>query len=152
MNFQIKNSKGENSFADIERLEKLVGLQLPRDYRDFLLRHNGGYPEPDGFQFKNSPDGSSVDRFLGLDVGEHSNIEKYLVTYRDRVPEGFFPIAHDPGGNLVLIGVKGKYTGKVFFWDHEDEADGYPPDMSNMHLVADSFSEFLRGLYEVEID
>lgn len=152
MNTSIKGSKGSNKLDEIERLEELIGSRLPRAYREFLLQHNGGYPEPDGFLFKDLSDGSSIDRFLGVDVGEHSNIDKYLVTYQERIPDGFFPIAHDPGGNLVLIGVTGRHSGNVYFWDHENEADGSAPDMSNMHLVAGDFSDFLNNLYEISID
>ncbi|MBI2812410.1 MAG: hypothetical protein HYX67_16515, partial [Candidatus Melainabacteria bacterium] len=41
---------------------------------------------------------------------------------------------------------------KVYFWDHEREADpdqGQTPETAgNVHLIADSFSEFLDGLFE----
>jgi len=85
-------------------------------------------------------------------VGEHSNLEKYLVTYSERIPKNLFPIAHDPGGNLIVIGLSGTEQNKVYFWDHEREADDYEPDMSNVHLLANDFDEFLGLLHEIDID
>lgn len=124
---------------------------MPKDYREFLLVYNGGYPEPDAFHFIGSEDGSTIDRFLGIGVGEHSNLEKYLKTYEGRLPCDFFPIAHDPGGNLICIGTKGQYKGQIFFWDHEYEADEEEPNMSNMSLVSQSFQELMDNLYELDI-
>lgn len=148
----IRDSKGPVSESKIDALEKKLSIKLPSKYRDFLKKYNGGYPEPDGFRFKDESDGSSVDRFLGIDVGEHSNLEKYLSIYDGRVPKNLFPIAHDPGGNLVVVGVSDNEKDKVYFWDHEQEADGWEPDMSNVHLIADDFDEFLRRLYEINVD
>lgn len=62
-----------------------------------------------------------------------------------RLPPDTMPIARDPFGNLVLLGLHGKCCGNVYFWDHEREPDGQP-DRSNVELVADSFDRFLRGL------
>jgi len=146
----IKDSKGPISESTIDNLEQRMSIKLPIRYRDFLGKYNGGYPEPDGFLFKDESDGSSVDRFLEIGVGEHSNLEKYLVTYSGRIPKNLFPIAHDPGGNLVVIGLSGDEQNKVYFWDHESEADGYEPDMSNVNLVANDFAEFLGLLYEID--
>lgn len=65
-----------------------------------------------------------------------------------RVPDPMVPIAHDPGGNLVCISVTGEDAGKVYFCDHEGEyANGQRNRTeSNVHLVADSFTEFITSL------
>jgi cell wall assembly regulator SMI1 len=135
----------------IQRFEREFAIVLPAEYREFLMNYNGGYPEPDAFRFMGSEDGSSVDRFLSLAAGELSDLRQYLKIYRGRVPGSFLPIAHDPGGNLLCIGTTGGEFGKVYFWDHEKEADGVAPDMSNMYLVADSFSDFLQRLYSIDL-
>jgi hypothetical protein len=70
-----------------------------------------------------------------------------IYTEANRVPVNTLPIAVDPGGNLVLIAVSGPETGKVYFWDHEVE--GLEEDSAShrhLHLVAESFSEFLAKL------
>ncbi|AZZ95517.1 SMI1/KNR4 family protein [Hahella sp. KA22] len=136
----------------IEELEKRFSVKFPLQYLDYLKEYNGGHPEPDGFLFKDESDGSIVDRFFGVDVEEHSDLEHYFSVYRTRIPNYMFPIGRDPGGNLILIGVLGDKVGKIYFWDHEEEADGFPPDMSNIHFLADDLDEFLNGLYEIELD
>lgn len=148
----IYDSNGPLDSKHLEILEKKLGKKLPLDFRAFLLKFNGGYPEPDSFNFFGSEDGSCVDRFLGINVGEHSNLYRYFKTYSKRIPKEFLPIAHDPGGNLICIGLFGEYKNKIYFWDHEFEANGHEPNMTNMHLISGNFSEFLEVLHEVEID
>lgn len=36
--------------VDVSRFEMGIAARLPDDYREFLIRHNGGYPEPSGFR------------------------------------------------------------------------------------------------------
>ncbi|MEO7734310.1 MAG: SMI1/KNR4 family protein [Kofleriaceae bacterium] len=83
--------------------------------------------------------------FLSLYDGEFSNLERTIKLMGDRFPEDTLPIACDPFGNVVLIGLSGDKRGKVYFWDHENEAEG-GPDWSNIDLVADSFDSFMSGL------
>ncbi|WP_369012135.1 SMI1/KNR4 family protein [Erwinia pyrifoliae] len=47
----IHDSKGVLSEQELVSLENQLGVNLPKDYREFLKKHNGGYPEPDGFDF-----------------------------------------------------------------------------------------------------
>lgn len=60
------------------------------------------------------------------------------------------PIAHDAGGNLVLLGVNEKQG--IYFWDHELEAEeGEVPDMSNVYAISQTFTDFLNNLHEIEL-
>jgi hypothetical protein len=64
-----------------------------------------------------------------------------------------FPISYDSFGNLILIAIKNADRGKIYFWDHEMEADpnqGEVPDYSNLTLIADSFDEFINSLHDFE--
>ena len=136
----------------LSKFEKKHGRVIPGPYRDFLLKYNGGDPDPCGFRLKRAPQGISkrcaVKMFLGVDVPEPTlGLDYTLTRFRDRVPANLFPIARDPGGNLICIATEGADNGKVFFWDHEFEAEeGEPPTSRNVYLVADSFDEFLEGL------
>lgn len=133
-------------------LEKYWGFGLPKGYRDFLLKHNGGEPTPDYFNFKHDVnDGSDVRFFLGIYPDEHNDLLNHLQIYKSRVPDNIFPIAYDSGGNLICISVKGPDRGKVYFWDHEMEAaDGEEPSYDNLTLISDSFEEFLNSLHEMD--
>ena len=91
--------------------------------------------------------------FLGIYPDEYNDLLDHIKTYKERLPKNTFPIAYDSCGNLIVISVMGPDRGKIYFWDHEMEADidhGEVSDYSNLTLIADSFDEFLEGLYSKE--
>lgn len=115
---KILEYKGGLNESELLNLEKQLGIKLPKDYRDFLKQYNGGYPQPDGFDFSSGEDGSSVDKFLAVSDATHESIIENFNIYKDRIPENYFPIAKDPGGNLILVEVNN--TGSnVYYWGHE---------------------------------
>ncbi|WP_010302603.1 SMI1/KNR4 family protein [Candidatus Odyssella thessalonicensis] len=147
---EILNTLGPMDQRLLEALEEVWRCSLPKPYRDFILKHNGGLPQPCRFYFKELKDnGSYVDFLFGIRRGFNENLLMNIELYRDRVPNNMIPIGDDPGGNLILISLKGPDRGKVYFWDHEMEADsaqGEVPDYSNLTLIADSFDEFINNL------
>ena len=149
-------SSGPIEESLLAKKEKEWGCKLPDSYRTFLLRFNGGRPKKDVFNFKNSNNGSNIDFFLGLVPDDDDlDIDEHLDCYRKRLPESFFPIAYDSGGNLICISTAADDIGKVYFWDHELEADinqGQSPEtVDNTILIADDFDEFLHGLKEKQM-
>jgi cell wall assembly regulator SMI1 len=134
--------------ARVGAFEAKLGRRLPDDYREFLLHYNGGKPKPSSFQLalRTEPNTDSlVHWFLSLHDGEHSNLERNIKIMTGRLPSDTLPIADDPFGNVVLLGLHGEIRGKVYFWDHEREPDD-EPDWSNIDLVAESFDSFMSGL------
>ncbi|MCG8333544.1 MAG: SMI1/KNR4 family protein [Proteobacteria bacterium] len=148
----IKDSNEGISEDIVTKFEHKWNVKLPIEYKRFLIKYNGGYPSPDAFAIKEIEDESTVDKFLSLESGPHSNLDSYVNTYIGRIPKDLLPIAHDPGGNLICIGIKGENFGIIYFWDHEFESDDNDPDYSNVHFVANNFDEFLKELYELEDD
>ncbi len=122
--------------ARIDAAEKKLGLRFPETYRDFLMGHNGGRPDDDDFEL------SSVRYFLAIDGKPHHDLEHAWHSYSGRIPAGLLPIAGDPGGNLILIGLRGKSKGQIYFWDHEEE--GSPEAAS---FLAASLEDFLASLH-----
>ncbi len=139
------------SEADLQALESRLAFPLPNEYRQFLLAHNGGRLNPAEFHFKNQTGpytDSCVDSFYAVYDGDHNNFEKiYLFCKAEGLfPPHIIPIADDPGGNIICLSVSGPDMNSVYFWDHEG-IDEYGKQ-ANLHLIADSFSEFLLGLEE----
>jgi hypothetical protein len=134
--------------STVSKLEDSLQIKLPLSYRKFLLEFNGGRPSARRFMFKGKTRGSSVDRFLGVHNKEHNNLLDYLETYKERIPRNLFPIAHDPGDNLICISVEGADKGSIYFWDHDWEGNDGASDYSNVILIADSFDQFIEGLHE----
>jgi hypothetical protein len=126
--------------------EQRAGGKLPADYRKFLLEHNGGIPEAAVVKGKGVD--SVVRQLNGLHNGARwARLESLRKTYAGRMPKGLLPIGSDPFGNVYCLGLGGRWRGKVWFWDHETEADeGEPPRTDNLTLVAASFTAFLAKL------
>jgi hypothetical protein len=145
------NKFGMLTVEKLEEFEQNYGIKLPDDYRSFLLRYNGGSPEPGIVDFVQYGDNQSdiVNYLCGIHNGEYwASLEWYTQTYKGRIPVGFIPFGYDPGGNLYLLGIDGIHLGKVYFWDHENEAGllDEEPSFENMSFIANSFAEFLSKL------
>lgn len=81
--------------------------------------------------------------------------------YRGRMPDSIIPVGDNGLGNQICIGVSGEASGKIFYWDRNNEFDEdeyledheppVPRDLlwQNVHPIADSFEDFLQRL---EID
>jgi SMI1-KNR4 cell-wall len=146
----IRNSERRLTPADLDAFEARNGLSIPEPYRRFLLEHNSGQPDPDAFDCTDGAGGTDrrmVHWFFGIDCSEYYSLDYEIATYyrRKRIPQDLFPIACDPFGNLILMGMPGPREGKVYFWDHNWEAEpGDPPAEDNIYFVANSFDEFMN--------
>lgn len=152
----IKFSSPPVDRTAIEAASKRVKLPLPPEYIEFLLVHNGGTVKP----WKRFPiEGCETDTHGLLNafynVGDPEGnelVQKYKV-FRRRVPPGVLPIACDLGSNQICLVCTGERTGQVVFWDRAHEAntdEGEAAGWGNVHRIADSFGDFLRGLDEAE--
>jgi len=124
-------------------------FEFPEEYRNFLMRHNGGYPNPNIFRMmiRGEKNEGMIHRFLRISHSEIDGIYHYINIYKKRIPDDFLPIAYDPGGNLILIGILGNRRGKIYFWDHENESES--PIYDNVHLISNSFDIFINSFKEV---
>jgi cell wall assembly regulator SMI1 len=140
--------------STLARFEKHLGNQLPHDYREFLLKSNGGQPTDDlsfAFTEDGKPSGSVVSEFYSLaEESERITLQKGIDTFvkRNRMPAWFLPVADDAFGNQICLSLAKENFGSVFFWDHEREPDVSDEcgSMLNVSLIARSFSEFLNLL------
>ncbi len=145
----IQNVGAPIDETTVRQFEQTVGADIPTDYRDFLLKNNGGKPTPNVFDIPQENNASVLREFFGLNGAKTSKFQAKLETYKDRYPADMLPIGSDPSGNLVLLSVTGTEKGKVYFWDHELEADDErQPYYENIYLISNSFAEFLEGLHE----
>lgn len=143
----------------IRDAEKIIGVELPDEYKRYLLSHKGGHPAPDVFQVQWSGQDwaegneiNSVAWFLAIYDGKDESFLDYYESHKGRIPKDTIAIARDPGSNLILLGTFGTNKGKVFFWQREYEADpssGKEADYSNVGFVSNSFNEFIDSLFEL---
>lgn len=145
----IENSEPSINESDINNFEKRFNLKLPKDYRGFLLKNNGGKPEPRRFITVSKKIKSSVMLFFPLaEIVTENLVRNYLLFNQgNKIPKNLMPIGHDPLKNQICISVEGDDFGYVYFWDMDEEV-GRGPSYNNMSLVAKSFSEFVDCLTE----
>lgn len=149
MRVKITDSFSPITEAELQQFEAEIGYRLPDEYRRFLLKYNGGKPDPktfnvniDGFQTF-----TSVTRFAGLTKPDYCGFDRLLKTYTGRIPRNLLPIACELSVDLICISIAGDDYEKVYLWDHNWEVTEGEPDYSNVHHIADSFEEFLEQLY-----
>jgi hypothetical protein len=148
--------------SSLEQFESEIGQQLPEDYREFLIRCNGGYaagavvfqgPTPEDQTADACPNhigGFREEDYLSL-VATRENYQ----TVEVRIPKALLWIMDDPFGNAICVGLTGQHRGRVYFWDHENEPDpevwdGEVETAGNIDLLANSFAAFVAGLHRVE--
>jgi hypothetical protein len=144
MKIENKNFFGTLSEFELADFEKANKIELPSDYKAFLLESNGGVPAPN----KNVSPETIVTYILGMHNGDYyASLYKHISMFMTRLPHSTFPIATDPFGNLFIMSLHPENYGHIYFWDHEGEPeiqDGHYTD--NCYFVAHSFSEFASSL------
>ena len=143
----ITNTGTKINEETIKVIESFIQAKLPDEYRDFLLKYNGGIPDKIIFNI------SALAFFHKVNSSDYySDFVVAYHTYIVRIPKGFIVVASDVGGNNILLGLEGKDRGKIYFWDHEEEVDeDEEADFRNMTLISNSFNQFVDSLKE-EID
>jgi hypothetical protein len=156
--YYVRDQKRQPTKAETEDLERRLGGSLPPTYAD-LVDEYGGTAFEKRVKFPITAPCSwgargSVNVFFGfLDEEDVYDLRWNLNTYEGRVPRELLPIANDPGGNLVLLGIRGENEGRLFFWDHENEQQPGPDGnvgYGNICLVASDLDAFMNSLFAKE--
>lgn len=138
----IKEGGSSICEEQILMIEKLIGADLPEDYRRFLLAYNGGIPTPNVIDINGLP-GSPTDVQVLFGINretESSNLEWNFNLIVDRCQNlRLLPIACDSGGNLFCLKMHSATAIEVVYCDLDDmDCSLYP--------VAMSFNAFMRKL------
>lgn len=129
------------SEEDVAALEKKLEITLPEDYREFLLRLNGGFFEDPSIEptEKGCPQ-ESLDALWGIgashesaELGDLGDIE----LFDDNFPPKILPIGDTPLGSLILLDTApGDEKGMIYF----KQAFG------DFYYLADGIGEFFELL------
>jgi hypothetical protein len=143
---------------ELNAIETALGVALPGDYREFFQKY-GAWAFGALVQFQPiEGEIGPLSGFYGSKIAGTNSLMRNVEMYQGRMPETIIPIADDGGGNQICLGVKGKERGKVYYWDHHNEWDEedyleehgkpMPPEVKfqNVHLIAESFEDFIRRL------
>ena len=153
-NIEVRDSKRPTNLEEIEEFEKLIGATLPDDYKQFLLKHNGGHPVVESFDLIEPINEFNpiigVSWFYALYEGDVSNISREFKLSRDRLTDEYIPIAYNSGGEICIV-VRGDKYGRVYYlttnWSYWKEEE-----LNYLHLVSNSFTEFINGLYHADLE
>lgn len=158
---EITRSEHQLTPEDIKKLELEYHINLPDDYKNFLLMHNGGQSIKDCcplIEYIGDNEQTGTDTDINYFAGIHNNYYHRLIPHyhamQGRIPQELLPIAENSGGDEICLCIDGSNYGKVYFWAHEGEAlaFGYKePWYDNIYLVANSFKEFINSLYSTEL-
>jgi hypothetical protein len=143
--------------AAIAAFEKLLGATLPDDYREFLLRVNGGQTATSHCKFTvwlhKRKDATNLNSLNGLDdPDDRANLEVRWRWSRDQLPAEVIPAGSDDLGGTIGVVVAGPRRGQIWFLDGADpRPEGSNPrvdwfDRRDVCKLADSFREFMQGL------
>ena len=138
---------------EVQAWERQTGVSLPKDYRGFLLKYNGGSVYPRIFKHSISPQKlpsispeEYVDRFYRWDqVFALFNGE----SYGRGIPKGYLNIGETPGPLEILISTKNEDFGKIFGWIRSSDTWGTGHN-TEIYLLSASFTLFLKMLYDDE--
>lgn len=136
---------------DIDLLNHKLGLNLPSEYADFLLTHNGGRPDKNRFKLRKIR--AALDFYVMslYGLGQKGETGQDLLTMYsftcESIPHELIAIGSNGIGNLICLGISGEYYGKVYYWYKDGEVgQDETPTFDNIELIAKSFAEFLMHL------
>ena len=113
----------------VDAKSKEIGVEIPKEYGDYLLVFNGGQPDKDRFVRQENGEKVikfTVDYFLGIDVKKQDrfyDLYNQFVSLRGEMPKGFLPIGFDGVENLLALGVGKDNYGKVYRLAASDDPD-----------------------------
>ncbi len=143
--------------------EKLVawknkmGLEIPQQYREFLLRYKDGaveFSRSAFYQLENYyGDGNTTRRYVtvffttALIKGKPLyDLAGQFFDNQGIMLDWLLPITNDAAGTYTCIAHKGENVGRVYVWD-DYQPELYSEVSMNTHkLIAKSFSEFIEKL------
>lgn len=129
------------SESEVGNLERVLGLQLPRDFVEYLLR-NAGASSPDENEFPviDCDGNTNISNFgvlLPPFCEDGESIVGDLSDLGEQIPAGLLPVVGTGGGDYVCLDFRSGVGVSVVYFFHEETGDNAFVPLSA------TFSEFL---------
>lgn len=139
------------TIADVSNFESELGFALPKDFKSFYLRTNGGSPDLDCWPIQDDYEPIMIFSFLSMkyDRGDKGTLEGtyFKGVRKGYLPQNLVPFATDCGNNYICVDSEGK----VYFYATDAWMDGVSMEENmkrNKRFLCESFSEFIDSLVE----
>lgn len=119
----------------IDEFECKVCYEFPSEFKECVLRYNGGRPEFRGFDTDRNT-GREMKSFLSFNHNDRETVWKIFEWNQEELSNRYVAFAIDNFGNLICFDAN---NDKIVFVNHEDVS---------VEFIADSFAEFMDLLYE----
>ncbi|WP_051666726.1 SMI1/KNR4 family protein [Pedobacter sp. R20-19] len=130
---------------NIAYLEDEFSIELPVDYRNFLIENNGADIENGFFYVKEINQAIPMGYFFGIDTKEKAaDIVRINKEYGDDIAESSFLIGNDIGSGFLLLVFDGENDG-IWYYDHTYFFKESTDEL-NTYFIAESFADFLKIL------
>ena len=158
MSFILRSVGNKISLSDIENFEMQYNIIIPNEYKEFLLKNNGGSPENFLFttEFDEVQPGNSEVKKQATDIERFFSLRELFFEYEDIIDDDYIeskyiPIARTSFGNLILLSAENHSdSGKVYFSNH----DIINPNNGKFLIseIKSTFVEFIDSLYVEKIN
>jgi cell wall assembly regulator SMI1 len=128
---------------DLDKLEELLGVGLPKSVREHYLKWNGGHP--DRYLFHTDRGTHHIHDFLVVNSKDGlASFETHgrLWFSNEYFPKWLLPFAYDHGGEYFCVSIRPSDFGAVFFHDSEHSDD----PRREVVFLAPTFDGFLTQL------
>ncbi|ATA88503.1 SMI1/KNR4 family protein [Capnocytophaga stomatis] len=131
-------------------VEEQFGIELPKDYRNFLDLYNGAVIDNGYFYVEDLDEYITMHSFYGVntDVRSHNIIFKNE-EFIDDIPEKSILIGRDQGGGWLLLINDGENDG-IWYYDHSYFFE-QSSDEENTYFICETFTEFLEMLENTKL-
>jgi hypothetical protein len=138
--------------SQLSEIEKYYNFSLPEDYRNFILKNNGGQPFPQRFRTPNSKRWCEVDAdcFDSISYKRFKEIpDEYFsfATPPNQKKINMITIASDGQGDCIALKVRGLNKGKIYYFlymqsDVDENGGLIKPKFD---FLANNFTEFISN-------
>lgn len=132
---------------DIKLLEKRFAIQLPVDYKEFLVTQNGGrnisYTFENSIRINQIDEVINIDTMFGINTGiKNADIEQWTEEYRNDIFEHSIIIGDTLQHGFLLFWQSGDDNEGIYYYDDTYQLEA-SSDENNAYFLAKTFSEFI---------
>jgi len=133
--------------AQIDAFERDYSLELPYEYKIFLMTVNDGQSSSDlCFQVPSLQQKIMLGGLNGISNSAPPSVQIPLLMEEFEYPNRWVPLGDDPGGNPILLSTTQTDFGRIYYWDKIGLLSKHTP--ADIHLISEDFSSFLESLID----